>query len=333
MKNLVIALFVLTTLVFGGYFLSQRQKASQAETKVADLEAQLKKRQEADAKVVAKKEKQVKELRGRLNETTAVAVEKSSQVSQLEEALTAAKTNSAGNPLAEMMKSPEMKEMIRTQQKTVIGGMVDKNYAGLFRDLNLNAEQSAALKDLIMKKSLEATDMGMSMLSGDLDDTKRKELARQIKETTDATTAQIKQFLGDQNYPQFEAYEKSMAERMQVGTFKDQMALGSTPLNPAQETQLIQALGEERQNFKFTTDFNDQSKFTGDFAQYFSEERLAQFSQEMAQLDQRSLARAQQILTPEQYEAFAKSQATQRDMQIMGMKMAAKMFAPKGNGK
>ena len=34
-----------------------------------------------------------------------------------------------------------------------------------------------------------------------------------------------------------------------------------------------------------------------------------------------------------QYEAFAKSQATQRDMQMMGMKMAAQMFAPKGGRK
>ena len=333
MKNLVIVLLVVTTVVFGGWYFSQQKKTGQAEAKVAELEAQLKKRQEADAKVVAKKEKQVKELRGRLNDTTAVAVEKSSQVSQLEQALTAAKTNSTANPLAEMMKSPEMREMIKTQQRTAIGGMVDKSYAGLFKELNLNPEQTVALKDLIMKKTLDATDMGMAMLGGDMDEAKRKELGRQIKETTDATTAQIKQFLGDQNYPQFEAYEKSMAERMQVGTFKEQMALGNTPLNPTQENQLVQAMSEERQNFKFTTDFADQSKFTGDFTQFFSDERLGQFAHEKEQLDQRSLVRAQQILTPEQYEVFAKSQTAQRDMQMLGLKMAAKMFGPKTGGK
>ena len=332
MKNLVIAFFVFTTVMFGGYFWSQRQKTSQTEVKVAELEAQLSKRQDADAKVVAKKEKQVKELRGRLNETTAVAAEKSTQVSQLEQALTAAKTNSTGNPLAEMMKSPEMREMIKTQQKNAIGGMVDKGYAALFKELNLNPEQTAALKDLIMKKSLDAAEMGMSMVAGNLDDAQRKDLGRQIKETTDATTAQIKQFLGDQNYPQFEAYEKTLTDRMQVGTFKDQLALGNTPLSPTQESQLIQALSDERQGFKFTTDYTDQSKFTGDMSAYFSEDRLAKLSEEMAQLDQRSLARAQQILTPEQYEAFAKSQATQRDMQMMGLKMAAQMFKPKKDG-
>ena len=333
MKNLVIALLVLTTVLFGGYFLSQRQKASQAETKVADLEAQLKKRQEADAKVAAKKEKQVKELRGRLNETTAVAVEKSSQVSQLEQALTAAKTNNPGKGLADMFKSPEMKEMIKTQQKAVMGPMIDKGYASFFQQLNLNPEQASHLKNLIEKKMLGGAEVGMALLDGDLDQAKREALMKQIKDDGEAVNAEIKKFLGDQNYPQFEAYEKTLGERMQVGTFKDQMTVAGTPLAPAQESQLIQAMSEERQNFKFTTDYNDQSKLTGNLAEFFTEERLTQFAQEKAQLDQRSLTRAQQILTPEQYEAFAKSQATQRDMQMMGMKMAAKMFAPKADSK
>ena len=92
-------------------------------------------------------------------------------------------------------------------------------------------------------------------------------------------------------------------------------------------------MSEERQNFKFTTDFADQSKFTGDFTQFFSDERLGQFAHEKEQLDQRSLVRAQQILTPEQYEVFAKSQTAQRDMQMLGLKMAAKMFGPKTGGK
>ena len=135
MKNLVIVLLVVTTAVFGGWFFSQQKKTGLAESQVVELEAQLKKRQEADAKVVAKKEKQVKELRGRLNDTTAVAVEKSSQVSQLEQALTAAKTNSPVNGLAAMFKSPEMREMIKTQQKAVIGPMIDKTYSPLFQQL------------------------------------------------------------------------------------------------------------------------------------------------------------------------------------------------------
>ncbi len=329
MKNLVIVLLILTTVVFGGWYFSQQKKTGQAEAKVAELEAQLKQRQEGDAKTAAKKERQVKELRGRLNETTAVAVEKSTQVSQLEQALTAAKTNSPGNGLAEMFKSPEMKEMIKTQQKAVIGPIIDKSYSSFFQQMNMNAEQTTHLKDLLEKKMLGPSEVGVALLDGSLDQTKREELMKKVKDDTEAINAQIKQFLGDQNYQQFEAYEKVLPERMQVGTFKDQMTVAGTPLAPAQENQLIQAMSEERQNFKFTTDYTDQSKINGNLTEFFTEERLNQFAQEKAELDKRSLARVQQILTPEQFEAFEKSQKTQRDMQMMGMKMAAKMFAPK----
>ena len=40
--------------------------------------------------------------------------------------------------------------------------------------------------------------------------------------------------------------------------------------------------------------------------------------------------RVQQILTPEQLKAFQEFQTSQRELQMAGMKMAAKMFAPKG---
>lgn len=61
----------------------------------------------------------------------------------------------------------------------------------------------------------------------------------------------------------------------------------------------------------------------------FSDEKINQFVQEKEQFDQQFLARAQQVLTPEQAIAFEQFQTGQRQMQLAGMKMAAQMFAPK----
>src|SRR6185369_10723969 len=128
---------------------------------------------------------------------------------------------------------------------------------------------------------------------------------------------------------QFKDYEKTMPERMTLSTFKDQQASGPGALNPDQEAQLIQAMTEERQNFKFATDFYDQSKLKGDFTSLFTEERLSQFQQEREQLDQQYLSRATNILSPDQLAPFQKFLASQREMQMVGMKMGMKMFAPK----
>jgi hypothetical protein len=43
---------------------------------------------------------------------------------------------------------------------------------------------------------------------------------------SDAADAQIKEFLGDDNFVQFQAYEKSLGERMAVSGFKDQLGNG-----------------------------------------------------------------------------------------------------------
>jgi hypothetical protein len=92
---------------------------------------------------------------------------------------------------------------------------------------------------------------------------------------------------------------------------------------------LIQAMSEERSGFKFTTDFNNQTDFSGDFASRFTEENLNQFLQEQQRLNERYLSRAQTILSTEQYSAYQKSLIAQQEMAKMGMTMAVQMFGPK----
>ena len=61
----------------------------------------------------------------------------------------------------------------------------------------------------------------------------------------------------------------------------------------------------------------------------FTEEHMDVFFQEREQLDARYLARAQAVLSADQYTAYQKSLKSQQDMMKMGMKMAAQMFRPK----
>src|ERR1051326_64641 len=326
MKNIVIGILLLTTLVFGGLYLTQNQKPSEAKPEAAALRQKL---VEMDSSVV-QHEEQAATLQPRLHETQANAIAKAEEVTQISEALAnRVQTNAkAANPLGEMFKNKEMKEMIKTQQKTVLGGMIDKNYGAYFTSLNLTPEQSSALKDLVLNRGLADAEAGMSMLS-ETDPTKRKELMDKTKADRDAINSQIKAFLGEDNYTQFQTYEKTIPDRMALNMYKDQQDTGPGALNSDQESQLLQAMSEERQNFKFTTDFSDQSKFTGDFASYFTEEKIDQFQKEMEDLHQHYLDRAKTILTPEQLDPFGKFLNGQREMQKVGFKMAASMFGQK----
>lgn len=330
MKNIIIAILLMTTLVFGGLYLTQNQKSNEARSESAALRQKL---VEMESSVV-QQEEQAATLQTRLHETQAKAIAKAEEVTQISQALTnQIQTNAtAKNPFGEMFKSKEMKDMIKTQQKTVMGGMIDKNYGPYFASLNLTPEQSSALKDLLLNRQLADTEAGLSMLSGDNDPDKRKELMDKTKADHDSINNQIKDFLGDDNYKQFETYEKSIPDRMTLSMYKDQQGTGPGALNPSQEEQLLQAMSEERQNFKFTADFSDKSKFDGDFTSYFTPERIDKFAQESAELDQHYLDRAKTILTPEQLDPFNKFLNSQLELQKASFKMAASMFGGQKSG-
>jgi predicted Holliday junction resolvase-like endonuclease len=331
MKNVIIAVLLVTTLVFGAVALKQNQKKNEADTTIASL-------QEHTSELQTRLEEQEKRgvnLQTRLKESRTEAVSHAAEVTHLAEALTnqVKSATNAPNPMAEMFKNKEMRELIKTQQKAVLGPMIEKNYAPYFTALGATPEQTATVKDLIVKKSLVDANMGVSMMAGDLDADKRKELVQQAKTEKDAINDQIKGLVGDENYAQFQAYEKTIPERMQISMFKDQQASGPQALSAEQESNLLLALSEERQNFKFTTDYADQSKMDGDFASMFTEEKMSIYEQEKKQLDTQYLDRARAVLSPEQVGPFEKFLTAQTEMQKTGMKMAMQMFGGKSAAK
>jgi len=152
MKNVVIAVLLVAAVAFAGLYVSQKHKLGEAEAANAGLRQSL---SEMEGRV-AEQEKQTTKLQTRLKDTRAKAVAKAEEVSHLEQALTnSVKTNAkASNPFGEMFKSKEMKELVKTQQKVALGGIIEKNYGAFFTGLQLTPEQTAGLKELIVKKSL-----------------------------------------------------------------------------------------------------------------------------------------------------------------------------------
>src|SRR5690242_7386165 len=120
MKNILIGLLLLTTLVFGGLYLTQHQKATDAKSETASLRQKLAELESS----AAQQEERATTLQTKLRDTQAKAIAKSEEVTQIPQALTnriQAQTNAkSANPFGEMFKSKEMKDMIKTQQKTVL---------------------------------------------------------------------------------------------------------------------------------------------------------------------------------------------------------------------
>lgn len=336
MKNAFIAIILVATatlcaviIVQRNRFVAQAAQLARTEARLAEVEAQSNERTDAIQRLELT-ERKADMLQQALNTTSATAEEKTKQVEQLQQSLATAKTNEGVNPLAGIMKDPKTKEMFTALQKKALGPVIERSYSPLFKQLGLTPEQSTILKDLLQKKVLARSEVEMSTLNGNLDAEKRADMAKQIKIQTDECYAQIKQFLGDDNYEAFQTYEKSVPDRQVVGHFRDQLASSSTPLTPAQETQLIQAVADLRTSFTWTTDYDNEKPSASDPATMFTEEKVTKYEQEKALYDQQLLTRAGQFLAPEQVTSLAQFQEAQRNVQITGMKFAAKMFGQKG---
>lgn len=331
MKNVIIGILLVVSVALGGLLIQKGKQVTLAEAGLEQARKSL-----ADLQLsVTQREEQTTKLQENLEKAQVESAANAGTAAQLSIALTnrvvaEEKTNAKPkNPFADMFKNPEMRDMIKQQQKTVFASMVDKNFAEFIKAQQLTPEQATQLKELIAKKMAAGADIGMEMMGGELTAEQRAELIKQAKASNDAVADELKNFLGPDVYTAYESYEKTLQDRMAVSAFRDQLATGDMALNAAQEQQLIQAMTEERQGFTFTTDFSKQNDFSQDLFGKFTEENTSRFLQEQEQLNQKYLTRAQTILSAEQYTAYQKSLKAQQDMMKMGMKMAASMF---GNG-
>jgi hypothetical protein len=228
------------------------------------------------------------------------------------------RTNNPFAGLANMMKNPQMKEMVRAQQKV----MLDRQYGSLSKYLNLPAERLDALRELLSDRQMALVDAGMSMMSGS--ELERKQAIEETKAIKSDYDKKIQEQLGSQDYPVFQDYEKTVNERMSVQMLKDALPAADA-LSDQQEDNLIAAMYQERKDMPASSLMNNQNPDPSQM----TEERIAELEKQMEQLRQKYAERAAGILTPAQLEQFTKWQKQWNAMQMAGLKMSAQMFGNK----
>jgi len=220
--------------------------------------------------------------------------------------------------LSKMMKDPAMKDMMRAQQKLM--------YGGLAKDLNLTPDQDKKLTELLLDQQMQAVDHAPSLFSKD-GETSATNLLTAFADQQKQSEENIKGLLGEEKFGQYQDYQKTLAERMQINLFKQQLEDGESPLRDEQVKQLMSAIREERDRNPpaispdLKPDANFEKMLSGDVM-----EKQMQWQEEM---NQRVLERAGQILTPEQLKAYSDFQKQQLAMQRLGAKMAREMFGSK----
>jgi hypothetical protein len=235
----------------------------------------------------------------------------------------AAKPDSAGglgSMVSKMMSDPGMKKMIRDQQRS----MMDSLYTPLMKRLALSPEETAKFKDLLADNMMSNAEKATAMMGA----TNRADMVATMTAEQKTFAEQVKAFLGDERYAQYQDYQMTVGERMQLNMLKQQG--GDNPLSDAQTDQLLGIMKEEKQKVGSELGQNlsgpagEQAKLEA----MLSDEQADKLFQSQEAVNARVYDRAKDVLSAEQLDAFGKFQTNQISMMHMGINMAKKMFAP-----
>lgn len=219
-----------------------------------------------------------------------------------------------GEMLAKMMKDPNMREVMRAQQKVA----VKKMYGPMIADLNLPPEQAQKLNDLLLDQQMKTLERSQDMFKdGAIDFKKIGELSKDAEKGNDTA---IQDLLGPEKFAEFQEYKKTMAERMQLGQFKEQMQEAGSPIADHQAKQMLAIMAEERDRYPMASDPKT------DPAAYFANGGVERQIEWQEEVNRRVNERLAEILSADQLKAYVASQEQQLSMQKFGIKMMREMF-------
>jgi hypothetical protein len=205
-----------------------------------------------------------------------------------------------------LLKDPAMRQMMQKQQMQAVERNIKQLVnADMQKKLNLTPAEAGRLRELLLSKERPAIELLTALMSGELDQDQATALGLRVKEQRLAADAEVRTLLGTERHDYFDWHERSDPERGRVRSFRSQLADGGQTLTSEQQEQLVAAMYDERQRFKLTIDYDDPSAF--DFTNlqdYFSEENMNRFFTEREQLNERTIARVQSILTSDQLPEF-----------------------------
>ena len=129
--------------------------------------------------------------------------------------------------------------MMREQQRLIL----DQLYSPLLKQLNLTPEETEKFKEMMAENALKSASAATSLFDGS---TNRTERIASLSDAQKEFTQQLKDFLGEDRYKQYEEYQETAGERMQLNQLKQQLAGGDDAITDQQMEQLLGFMREER---------------------------------------------------------------------------------------
>jgi hypothetical protein len=223
--------------------------------------------------------------------------------------------------IAKVLKNPEMKKMMRTQQ----GMNTRRMYGDLTKELGLSQAQTDKVMEILIDRQMGATEKTMDAVN-EGDPARAEQAGAEAEQAIADYDAQLTAVLGADGMAKLTEYERTTGDRMAMQQFTQSFSSAGQPLDDAQRTGLLQIMKEERLKTPAGPLDIGNKNVTAALRGMQSDEAMEQALETQRQLQQRVLSRAHTVLTPDQMVTFESAQKQQMQMQEMGAKMGRAMF-------
>lgn len=258
------------------------------------------------------KEAAVPPVRTKNRPDAAVAEKKTPEGEAAEDGLT--------STVRKMWDNPAGKAMMNQGVKMAVGMM----YQDLIDGMGLSKEETDYFKGLLGKEMSGQQELGMKLMSASPEE--RKALMEEQQAIAKQNEEDIRKFLNnEEDYKKYTEYKNHLPEHQQLDGIRAAMTEKGAPLDAETESRLVDAMYKART----TSGAPDLSGAEGLDA--LNKGNITETFEKAWEKQQEKLNQeVSGILNPEQMAAFTDHQKQMKEMQLMGLKMAEKMF-PKAN--
>lgn len=316
-RNILIAVLVVGIAVVTVYSFNQQRELAKLKEQLAQIEKQKKTELKTEApKPVVTTEKNEQ------SKSSEVAVKSTGENAEVKPRSDRRDRSRFGGKQqmeewAKMMKSPEMKEMMKARSMEHL----DMMYGKLFKGLNMPEDKLKQFKELLVDRQMSMMEMSMDVFMGDKSKEEKEAGALKITEAGKEYDKKMQDLLGD-NYEVYKQYEETQPERMSIDRFKRSLD-NDSQLSDQQENDLIIAMHEERTNFTSLASINNPANMN---LANITPETFEKMGEELDQLNNKCLERASTILTTNQYQVYKTVQKQNQAMNRMGLRWASNMM-------
>ena len=223
--------------------------------------------------------------------------------------------------LRDMMDTPGMRAMMEQQQSM----QIDMGYGKLMGILQLNDEEKAHFKKLLLEREKTQTDMGLKMLDRNLTPEQKKKLVQDMQAQRKTYDDTIKAFLNDAgDYNTYREWEDSQQERLQFDMMgRSLFSSSGEPLSDQQEQQLIRMMADQRKAPSAPADISDPANLD---PTQMTPAKIESYIQQLNNTHKNVQVQAASILTPGQLKTLEAFHEQTRNMARTGMQMSTMMI-------